>query len=113
MIAPTELHERTSLAIIGGEDAGDPLLIRWQAVIRLPEDPIARTACGEEIPESCPPQEHREGIHDEELVGQEIEWRSTGTMVLGIARPILKRRPAIDGVPEQEWRHERKGDQAA
>src|SRR5215469_15819796 len=30
MIAPTELHERTSLAIIGGKDAGDPLLIRWQ-----------------------------------------------------------------------------------
>src|SRR6266566_5185766 len=35
MIAPTELHERTSLAIIGGKDAGNPLLIQWQAVIHL------------------------------------------------------------------------------
>src|SRR5258708_2742794 len=35
MIAPTELHERTSLAIIGGKDAGHTLLIRWQAVIDL------------------------------------------------------------------------------
>src|SRR5215469_17712575 len=35
MIAPTELHEHTSLAIIGGKDAGDPLLITWQAVIHL------------------------------------------------------------------------------
>src|SRR6266852_9766032 len=35
MIAPTELHERTSLAIIFGKDAGHPLLIQWQAVIHL------------------------------------------------------------------------------
>ena len=35
MIAPTELHERTSLAIILGKDAGNPLLIHWQAVIHL------------------------------------------------------------------------------
>src|SRR5579864_6789095 len=35
LIAPTELHERTSLAIIGSKDAGHPLLIRWQAVIHL------------------------------------------------------------------------------
>ncbi len=35
MIAPPELHERTSLAIIGGSDTGHPLLIRWQAVIHL------------------------------------------------------------------------------
>src|SRR5262249_34600740 len=35
MIAPTELHERPSLAIIFGKDAGHPLLIRWQAVIHL------------------------------------------------------------------------------
>src|SRR5258708_22775664 len=32
MIAPTKLHERPSLAIILGKDAGHPLLIRWQAV---------------------------------------------------------------------------------
>src|SRR6266568_6111830 len=35
MIAPTKLHERSSLTIIGGKDAGHPLLIRWQAVIHL------------------------------------------------------------------------------
>ena len=35
MIAPTELHERTSLAIIGGKDAGRPLLTGRQAVIHL------------------------------------------------------------------------------
>src|SRR5260370_35179225 len=35
MIAPTELHERTSLTIIFGKEAGHPLLIRWQAVIDL------------------------------------------------------------------------------
>src|SRR5947199_9551104 len=35
MIAPTELHERGCLAIIGGKDAGYPLLIRWQTVIHL------------------------------------------------------------------------------
>src|SRR6266567_7650244 len=33
MIAPTELHERTSLAIVFGKDAGHPLLIRRQAMI--------------------------------------------------------------------------------
>src|SRR5437868_4081981 len=35
VIAPTELHERASLAIIGGKDAGNPLFLRWQAVIHL------------------------------------------------------------------------------
>src|ERR1019366_897087 len=35
MIAPTKLHERSRLTIIGGKDAGDLLLIRWQAVIHL------------------------------------------------------------------------------
>src|SRR6266566_5759462 len=35
MIAPTELHERPSLAIVFGKDAGDPLLLRRQAVIHL------------------------------------------------------------------------------
>ena len=35
MIAPTKLHERTGLAIIGGKDAGNPLFIPWQAVIHL------------------------------------------------------------------------------
>src|SRR5712692_8913510 len=35
MIAPTELHERTSLTIIFGKDAGNPLLIPWQTVIYL------------------------------------------------------------------------------
>src|SRR6266568_3278433 len=35
MIASAELHERTSLAIVFGKDAGNSLLIRWQAVIHL------------------------------------------------------------------------------
>src|SRR6266699_5530184 len=35
MIAPTKLHECTGLAIIGGKDAGHPLLLRRQAVIHL------------------------------------------------------------------------------
>src|SRR6266550_4343742 len=35
MIAAAELHECTGLAIIGGKDAGNPLLIRGQAVIHL------------------------------------------------------------------------------
>ena len=48
----------------------------------------------------------------EDLVDQEIEGRPTGTMVLGIARPILERCPAIGGIPEQEWQEEREGDQA-
>ncbi len=33
-------------------------------------------------------------------------------MILGIARPILHRRPAIEGIPDQEWQDEREGDQA-
>ena len=80
--------------------------------IRPPEDPIARTAFGEEVPQSCPPQEQREGIHDEDLVEQEIEGRPSGTMILGIARPILHRRPAVGGIPEQEGQEEREGDQS-
>ncbi len=33
-------------------------------------------------------------------------------MIVGIARPILHRRPAIGGIPEQEWQEESEGDQA-
>src|SRR5262249_19665620 len=38
MIASAELYRRTRLAILLGEDAGDPLRIRWQAMVYLRDE---------------------------------------------------------------------------
>src|SRR4029079_19098886 len=81
--------------------------------VRPAEDPVARAAFGEVVPQPRSPQEYREGIHTEDLVRQESQRRPSDTMISGITHPILQRRPAIGSVPEQEWEDQDKGDQVA